>query len=289
MKVYAICMAFDGADIIGYAIDHLIGQKIDGFVISDNGSADGTADILKEKQSECAANGIDFVLLHDSDRAFWLDEKLEKLARIAVKRAGDPTWILSIDQDEFWGAYKEPMGDYLRREGISPCYYYHMKDFVVTSEDNPNEPNPLLRMNWRFGPGTGRIIDDPKGREQLNSQRVIFLVDGSPWFDEYKFPSQARVEAKIRGKPHPYCHSGADLFYIRHYPVTSLEQMKRKYRGLKKATEMTTLSEDFNRHARHIGSLSEEEIEKWYWEKCFVRNPRKDLCLIYEPFGKQNV
>jgi hypothetical protein len=305
MRVYATMMTYEGQDIVGWVIGHMIRQAVDGIVICDNGSPDRTLEIVEHKTPEAVAADIDYQVFVNLDRAFDMDDKMNALVDRAtfycdLAYGTDKCWILPIEQDEFWGSFRGPLAHVLTHDQKildrvseppppsrtwSCCemngIYLSFDNFVPTLRDS-DDPNPLRRMNWKAPHGDPKI---PKGRQQPNNQRVMFPADRN-WTKRNTIRgagsglgSLDRTEARR----HPNCVSGADAFYIRHYPVRGPEQAVRKYRGLKEALDMSSQDETYCHHARDIGSWSPGEIRRWYAESYFSLNPEADG-LVYDPW-----
>lgn len=86
----------DEADIVAANIRHHLASGIDFVVATDNGSTDGTVEILEG----FARDGV-LDLRHDSDDRFDQARLTTEMAAIARERfAAD--WVVSNDADEFW-------------------------------------------------------------------------------------------------------------------------------------------------------------------------------------------
>ncbi|WP_085482398.1 glycosyltransferase family 2 protein [Agreia pratensis] len=89
-------MVRDEADIVGAMLDHHIDQGIDFFIVTDNGSVDGTTDILRDYESR----GI-LELRHDP-------EHRKQQSRVVSRMASDAytlynaDWVINADADEFF-------------------------------------------------------------------------------------------------------------------------------------------------------------------------------------------
>ncbi|WP_194409129.1 glycosyltransferase family 2 protein [Microbacterium cremeum] len=90
-------MVRDEADIVGAMIQHHLDQGIDLFLVTDNGSVDGTREILQD----FARRGL-IELAHDPRHLKQQHEVVTAMSREAARRRA--TWVLNADADEFWSA-----------------------------------------------------------------------------------------------------------------------------------------------------------------------------------------
>lgn len=96
MKIAMTLMVRDEADIIAGMIDHHLEQGIDVIIVTDNGSIDGTAEILQDY----ADRGL-IELRHDPVHRKQQGVLVTQMARDASARyAAD--WVINADADEFW-------------------------------------------------------------------------------------------------------------------------------------------------------------------------------------------
>ena len=89
-------MVRDEADIIASMLDHHLEQGVDQFVVTDNGSVDGTCEILEDY----ASRGV-LDLRHDPIHRKQQATTVSIMARDAYTTHG-ATWVLNADADEFW-------------------------------------------------------------------------------------------------------------------------------------------------------------------------------------------
>jgi hypothetical protein len=87
-------MVRDEADIIGPMIDHHLDQGVDAFIATDNGSVDGTYEIL-----ESYGSVID--LRRDPVQRKQQFSVVTAMAREAYTKYG-ADWVINADADEFW-------------------------------------------------------------------------------------------------------------------------------------------------------------------------------------------
>ncbi|WP_271176242.1 glycosyltransferase family 2 protein [Leifsonia poae] len=87
-------MVRDEADVIGSMIEHSLAQGVDTLIVTDNGSLDGTVEIL-----ESFGDAID--LRHDPVQRKQQFSVVTGMARDAATQYG-ADWVINADADEFW-------------------------------------------------------------------------------------------------------------------------------------------------------------------------------------------
>lgn len=98
MKIAMTMMVRDEADIIGAMIKFHVDQGIDTLIVTDNGSVDGTVEILEAFQRDGLID-----LRHDPVQRKQQGETVTTMARDAFTVHG-ADWVLNADADEFWTA-----------------------------------------------------------------------------------------------------------------------------------------------------------------------------------------
>lgn len=86
----------DEADIVEANIRHHLNIGVHHIVATDNGSTDGTVEILEGFQRDGVLS-----LRHDADDTFDQARITTEMAHLAHERFG-AEWVLSNDADEFW-------------------------------------------------------------------------------------------------------------------------------------------------------------------------------------------
>jgi hypothetical protein len=106
-SVWAVAMVKNESDVIAATIDHLREQGVDGVLIADNGSTDGTRELLRAR----AGDGFLFVG-DDHEPAYFQAPKMRHLASWAVRAGAD--WIVPVDADEWWYGAHATLAETLR-------------------------------------------------------------------------------------------------------------------------------------------------------------------------------
>jgi glycosyltransferase involved in cell wall biosynthesis len=95
MRLFGVTMVRNEADVIEAFVRHNLGV-LDGLVIVDHGSFDGTAEILAKLKAE----GLPLRTVHDEDPAYRQSQTMTALAREALARDG-ADFVFALDADEF--------------------------------------------------------------------------------------------------------------------------------------------------------------------------------------------
>jgi glycosyltransferase involved in cell wall biosynthesis len=147
LEIWAIGTTRNEADIIRTNVLHHLSQGIDRFLILDNGSTDGTTDLLAE-----LARGFPVEWRRHVGH-FRQRELLTRLAREAFVRGAD--WVISVDADEFWYAPRGTMRTVLETVSAG-ALCVQLVNFVQRREQLLNTWDALLHMTYRpadpFGP-----------------------------------------------------------------------------------------------------------------------------------------
>ncbi|HAS32610.1 MAG TPA: glycosyltransferase, partial [Microbacterium sp.] len=89
-------MVRDEADIIAAMIEHHLSQGVDLIIATDNGSVDGTREILADYAASGRVEVHDY-LAHDKNQTGVVSEMA---SRAASEHAA--TWVINADADEFF-------------------------------------------------------------------------------------------------------------------------------------------------------------------------------------------
>jgi hypothetical protein len=229
-EVWAVGLVRDEADVIGPTIAHLVAEGVDHVLVADNGSVDGTRDLLADLAGELHVTVVDDLL-----PAHHQGVKVTRLARCAA-RAG-AAWVVPFDADELWySPHGRPLATALRsadpavQVAVAPMWNH-----VMTDDDDPTEANPYLRLRTRLA-------------VPLPVVKVAFRAH--PW---------ARV---VPGNHNVRCPEGArsPLLAIRHVPYRSPEQIERKHRNGLAALQHDGIPDHIGLHWRELGALSPEQM-----------------------------
>lgn len=241
MTVAAITMVKDEADIVGTTVARMA-VEADFVLVYDNGSTDGTRDILE------AVDG-DVTIWDDPEPGYFQSAKMTHLAHVAGQRGA--LWVVPFDADELWTSHLGRLADVLRG-----CVTRHWAaasaqvfDHMATGLDEGD--GPVERMVYRR-------------RDPLPLPKVAARYDHS-----------IVIHQGNHGVSYGDLALGAfeGLMTVHHYPYRSVEQFIRKVRNGARAYAATgdALRSDIGAHWRQWGTWDDDALAElfrtWYYRE----------------------
>lgn len=257
--VWAVSMVRDEADIIGYTLRHLLAQDVDGIIVADNRSIDGTRDVL----ADCARGaGIPFRIVDDPETAYYQGRKMTRLAGMAHEAGA--SWIIPFDADELWTSTSHStVGAALRDQPWSVLALRVPRwDYVCTSMDG-DSPDPYERIQHR------KAEPHRKSKVAYRHRPGLQIRQGNHGISEhgrYVTPSDpAGVE-------------------IRHFPYRSFGQFMRKarngYEALQDGNLMKGTGGQWLRHFEILRTEGEAGMRRHWNERYCLADPSG---LVHDP------
>jgi glycosyltransferase involved in cell wall biosynthesis len=141
VKIFGISMVRDEADIIGVTVLHHLSLGLDRIIVLDNGSTDGTDEVLRGLGKE-----DDRVRWTRDEGAFNQAAITTDLAREAYRQGAD--WVMPFDADEFWWAKRNDFREILTNSHAGALRVRPI-NFVQAREQHESTPEALLTMTRR--------------------------------------------------------------------------------------------------------------------------------------------
>jgi len=209
----------DEVSLIAHNLDFHRRMGVDKFVITDNGSVDGTRDLLTDLAKE-----YDITIIDQPDHTMEQDKWVNHMADFAAERLG-ADWIVNGDADEFWlpatGSLKSALDD---RYGAFLCRRFNMlpeqsvvngPDYVFT--DNIYKViNPIDDTEYFYPRSAAETPDYPFTLRRVEV-KVLCRLRGLTWigYGNHAVKHKNRVEH-------------AQDIQIYHFPVRTFSEFERK-------------------------------------------------------------
>lgn len=96
MRLILTLLVRDEVDVVAAMIEHHLAAGVDHIIATDNGSVDGTMDVLSAYR---AAGVVD--VIWEPANTYAQAEWVTRMAQRAVEAHG-ADWVINADADEFW-------------------------------------------------------------------------------------------------------------------------------------------------------------------------------------------
>lgn len=222
MATWGVSVVKDEADIIEGTIRHMAGE-VDALLVMDNGSTDGTREILHE-----LAVHLPLTVVDDPSGHFGQSAKMTELAEKA--HAQGAQWVVPFDADELWWA-ESRVADVLATANHRATVVMAGLHDHVASADDLDDPDPLRAMVWR------RRDAQKLGKVAIKWTPGCVIRDGNHSVD------------------HPRGERGDWALSICHFPYRSLAQFQRKATKASVAYVGADVPEGVGEHWRSYGRL----------------------------------
>jgi hypothetical protein len=204
-EVWGVAMVRDEVDVIGTTIDHLLDQGVDRVLVVDNGSVDGTRELLRGRAGDRLLVGDDPVV------PYFQAEKMTWLAHRAWRAGAD--WIVPFDADEWWFAEAGRLGDHLRATSHNVLHadLHHMVPVVADPADLPAAE---FVLDTRPGfPGKVAFRAHPLARLERGNHAVarVGTTGSSLRIAHAIYRGPAQVMRKVRQGTHAAHLTGDDV------------------------------------------------------------------------------
>lgn len=254
-QVWAVSMMRDEADVAADVVTHLAEEGVDGIIVADNLSTDGTGDLLRDLDLPCQ-----LVVIDDTEPGYYQADKMTRLAHLAHDAGAE--WVVPFDADEVWCARSDTLARALRllpdRVTVAEATLYHHFATALDTAD----PSPLRSMVWRQ-------------RQPAPLPKVAV-----------RWAPDLRIHQGNHGADRAGDRAAADL-EVRHFPYRSFEQFVRKARNGAAAYAATDLPVDQGAHWRQYGALidthGEASFRSEVWERYYWFFSPTDADMVLDP------
>lgn len=206
MRLVLTLLVRDERDVIRANVAYHLSLGVDAVVVTDNGSVDGTRDVLADLAREAPVTVIDEPA-QDYAQSAWVT----RMARLAAEDGAD--WVVNADADEFWTPLEGGLPDALAR--VDP--------------DAGGVVCPRVNMRSLRG-ATGSFAERMRFRDELSHHaqgaRIGSKVAHRAAPDVVVAMGNHAVESAHLGPV-----SAQELIEVLHFPHRSLEHMTQAVRN----------------------------------------------------------
>jgi glycosyltransferase involved in cell wall biosynthesis len=214
MKLVMTLLVRDEADIVDAQIAFHLHAGVDFVIATDNGSRDGTTEILESY----AADGH-LHLIHQPGDNMQQPEWVSRMARLAATDFG-ADWVLNSDADEFWCSHGAPMKTILAEV---PRRFDTVRAIMRNFLPRPGDEAAFFaeRMNVRLVPGEAML---PRHRvHPFHAQdKVLHRAHPDVTLSAGNHDARWMSSVDLRGFWH---------FEVLHFPMRSARQCAEKWRN----------------------------------------------------------
>jgi hypothetical protein len=265
VKLAVVMMVRDEADIVATTIAHHRSSGAAEVLVLDNGSTDGTVEVLRR-----LADADPAVRWTIDDGPYDQGGMTTGLAREAVARGAE--WVLPVDADELWWTPGGSLADVLGRSAagglVCPV------DSFAQDRSRPHRHlASLLSMRWRVP----ARVPEPEARGPVGVGSASFLEMTYP----PKCVSRASAELVIHPGNHHVDHQPgptADThdIVVLHAPVRDRDRVRLRAMV---GQRMALVHEDpqVSWHNRRFGPDAPDEVVEAEWRSCSAADGMLDL------------
>lgn len=168
-KIFGVSTVRNEVDIISTTVRHQLSLGLDRILILDNGSTDGTVEILQEIAKEDKR-----VVLTMNNSPFKQAAIVTELAREAYHQGAD--WVLPFDADEFWYAKDDNFREIVAHSEAGALQVWPV-NFVQERNQHRSSPEALLSMTRRVA---NPVQFGPHCRDLVESRKIGFVEMAYP-------------------------------------------------------------------------------------------------------------
>ncbi len=173
MKIAAVMTVRNEVTVLPINVAYHRAQGIDEFWIVDNGSEDGTVEVLR-----ALSQRHDWINWASDPGPFDQSTMVTGLAKDAFEHGAD--WVIPIDADEFWSTPAGSLRDLLATEGAG-ALVCRVDNYVQASRVIHDHPASLTTMIYRA---------EPRGRQE-DAERLV--ESGEIAFVEMAYPPKVAL------------------------------------------------------------------------------------------------
>ena len=251
----------DEADIIEDNIRHHAASGVSSFIVTDNGSVDGTRELLEELSKEFELTIVD-------EKSMTIDQDLW-VTRMAtmLRDQGDADWVINNDADEFWisnnhSSLTDALNESIVRNavladevGVVSCRrsnYVPDRETVAKNGYYYAHNQYMVKAEWKDAAATLDLNAEDSTALLNNDKHVIIRT--LPGKVITRVAGLSSITMGNHGAVHELQTVNSAEINIVHYPIRSYEQFQRKVVNYGSSIEKNT----------RLGAQASLHLRRWY-------------------------
>ncbi|MEZ8351060.1 glycosyltransferase family 2 protein [Vibrio splendidus] len=210
-KLFMTILAKNEADIIEYQLQYHKAMGVDGFIVTENNSSDGTQKIFEKYKEKGWIKEIIYEKSDKHEQKKWVN----KMVKIASEKYG-ADWIINADADEFWCCESDNIKDELANSNSNIIYV----DIYNVYPENGDEfyKNDNLIVNHATINKDIKKQLSPYSIYNEQIHKVIHRAKGYVTIEEGNHSVKMKMTNSVKSKN----------IHIYHYSLRGPEHFKRK-------------------------------------------------------------
>ncbi len=239
----------DEADVIQDNILYHAATGVDHFIVTDNGSVDGTREILEELRQV-----VDLVIIDEPSHTIDQDLWVTRMAH-HVRDNDSADWIINNDADEFWLSHRGSLKDAIvgdldgaNTSGKTIGTLFCQRFNLIPSLES------VVLAGYRFSDNHYKVTDTLYEMDQSNpwhENNSNSLIRTLPGKVISRLDGLDSIDMGNHGARHQHARLESNNVSIAHYPVRSFEQFERKVMNYGQSlANNTRFAPNISRHLR---------------------------------------
>jgi len=277
----------DEADIIAANIRFHAKLGVQLFIVTDNGSVDGTRELLDDLSKE-----VDIIIIdepaHTIDQDLWVTRMAHH-----IQQHGSADWIINNDADEFWLPLSGNLVDAIEHQlhtgelaaqevGLLYC---QRSNLIPTSEAVNASGYSFADNVYRVQRTLTHTIEPDAAWHENGSDILIRTLPGKVIT---RMAGLISIDMGNHGAKHELARVNTEHIQILHFPVRRFEQFERKVINYGQSLENNTrFAQNVSRHlrhwyAQHLNGRLREEYDRFVLPQSRVQALVTDGILVQD-------
>jgi len=251
----------DEVDIIEDNVRHHATGGISSFIVTDNGSIDGTREVLESLSRE-----IDLTIIDEKSMTIDQDLWVTRMAEM-LKDRGGVDWVINNDADEFWmtndlsslpDALSKSLGQSsvpADEVGVVTCRRSnYVPSREIVSKDGYTFGDNIFKVRTDWKDASKALDLNPDESTALLSNNRHVIIRTLPGKVITRLSGLNSIDMGNHGADHELQGINAPNIHIVHYPIRSFEQFQRKVINYGSSIEKNT----------RLGAQASLHLRRWY-------------------------